>query len=236
MGSENSRDIIVGLLRTGSAALLCALLSMSSGCSAEHGHLRMLVTNCLDTSGETYCSSCPSPRTESGCVPGNACNRTTDVWRETVDYVAIRDRKMCGCSDPGFIHGLALPRAIISGVEAPNRPNGIWSFAWQTALERHISRGDIALAINPEHERSENQMHLHITRLRDDARSRVVPGMSTTVPDLATVWSSAGKIAAAQGLIDYGVLVFAADGGGFMVVVDKESPEDRYMIARCPKR
>ncbi|HZV80689.1 MAG TPA: CDP-diacylglycerol diphosphatase [Geobacteraceae bacterium] len=222
--------------RVSCTALLCIMLLGIAGCSSEKNRLQMLVTSCLDVSGETYCNSCQSPRTESGCVADNACTRTTEVWRENMYYVAIRDRKMCGCSDPGFIHGLAIPRAIISGVDAPNRPNGLWSFAWQTALERNIRRSDIALAINPKHDRSENQMHIHITRLRDDARSRITPEMSARVNDLASVWSVAGKIAAAKGLSDYGVLVTAGKDGDFMVVVDEDSPEDRFMAARCSKR
>ncbi len=223
-------------LRIGYGALLCAMLLGSTGCSTEKNRLQMLVTNCLDPSGETYCSTCQSPRTEGGCVADDACTRTTEVWRETSNYVAIRDRKMCGCGDPGFIHGLAIPRALISGVDAPNRPNGLWGFAWQTALERNIPREEIALGINPKHDRSENQMHIHITRLRDGARSGFAPEMSARVSDLATVWRVAGNIAAARGLSDYGVLVAAGTEGDFVVVVDEGSPEDRFMRARCPKR
>jgi CDP-diacylglycerol pyrophosphatase len=143
---------------------------------------------------------------------------------------------MCECTAPGFIHGLVIPRALISGVEAANRPNDIWNFAWQTARERNIPRDDIALAINPKHDRSENQMHIHITRLRSDARAAITPERSARVGNLDSVWKTAGTLAHANGLTDYGVLVIAGSADGFTVVVDGESPEDRYMAARCPKR
>lgn len=219
------------------AAIILAILLLNIvGCTTENNRLQRLVTNCLDISGETYCGSCQWPRTDSRCVEDNACTGTTEIWRENFHYVAIRDRKMCGCTVPGFVHGLAIPRAIISGVDAANRPNGIWSFAWQSALERNIQPSEIALAINPKHDRSENQMHIHMTRLRSDARSSFAPEMSARVKDLASVWGVAGKIAAAKGLSDYGVLVTAGNDGDFTVVVDEDSPEDRFMLARCPRR
>jgi CDP-diacylglycerol pyrophosphatase len=217
------------------AGLFFVLVAMG-GCTTENNRLQRLVTNCLDVSGESYCSSCQWPRTDSSCVADNACPRTTEVWRESLHYVAIRDKKMCSCTAPGFIHGLAMPRALISGVDAANRPNGIWTFAWQTARDLNIPHSDIALAINPKHDRSENQMHIHITRLRSDARSTMAQQRSAQVSTLDSVWLTAGALAAANGLTDYGVLVAAGSMGGFTVVVDGESPEDRFMSARCPEK
>lgn len=214
--------------------LLMTLLACLAGCSGQHDRLQSLVTGCLDITGEDYCRSCRWPRTESGCVPGNACRSTTEVWRESMNYVAIRDRKMCGCNSPSFVHGLVIPRALISGVEATSRPNGIWDFAWQTALLRNIPEEEIALAINPRHDRSENQMHIHITRLRKGAPDGYDKGFSATITTLDSVWRTARRIAMAKGLDDYGILLIKSMEGGFTVIVEAGSPEDRYMEARCP--
>lgn len=222
---------------TGSlSAFILLILLGSYGCTTENNRLQRLVTNCLDISGESYCSSCQWPRSDSTCIPARVCGRSTEVWRESLHYVAIRDKKMCECTAPGFVHGLVIPRALISGVEAANRPNGIWNFAWQTARERKIPLDEIALAINPKHNRSENQMHIHITRLRSDARAAIKPELSAQVGNLDSVWQAAGTLAAANGLTDYGVLVIARSAADFTVVVDGESPEDRFMSARCPKQ
>jgi CDP-diacylglycerol pyrophosphatase len=213
--------------------MLCALLILSiTGCSPQHNRLQRLVTDCLDNSGETYCTSCPWPRTDSGCIADTPCGLTTEIWREDLHYVAIRDRKMCGCADSGFVHGLAIPRALVPGVEAVNRPNGIWKFAWQTALDRGIPPEEISLAINPQWDRSENQMHIHIARLR----ATVAPGLGSPVKDLGAVWKTAGEIAVQRGWADYGVMVTSDGKEGFMVVVSAESPEDLYQLARCPKK
>lgn len=210
------------------------LMACLAGCSAQHDRLQRLVTDCLDITGEDYCRSCRWPRTESGCVPGNACRSTTEVWRESMSYIAIRDRKMCGCSSPSFVHGLVIPRSLIPGVEAVNRPNGIWDFAWQTALGRDIPEEEIALAINPRHDRSENQMHIHITRLRKGAPDGYDKELAASIASLGSVWGTAREIALAKGLADYGILVVRRKAGGFTVIVEAGSPEDRYMIARCP--
>jgi len=216
------------------AVALAIILSTLAGCSGQHDRLQRLVTNCLDISGEQYCSSCQWPRAESGCSADNACARTTEVWRESLNYVAIRDKKMCSCTTPNFVHGLVIPRALIAGVESPNRPNGIWNFAWQTALKRDIPATEIALAINPQHDRSENQLHIHITALRKDSRKLFNKELSMPVESLDRVWDAAAKMARAKGLSDYGILVVKGADDSFTVLVEPESPEDLYMLARCP--
>ena len=92
------------------------------------------------------------------------------MWAKTKEFVAIRDLKMCGCP-PGFVAGLALPRARVTGIEDPRRPEGIWPFAWQVARTRIPDERQIALAINPKDARSENQMHVHMLRLRPETRA-----------------------------------------------------------------
>ena len=56
----------------------------------------------------------------------------TQIWALTEEYVAIRDLKMCPCG-ADFVHGLALPRFTVMGVEDPQRPNAIWRFTSDAA-------------------------------------------------------------------------------------------------------
>jgi len=81
-----------------------------------------IVSMCMDTGTADYCTTCIAPRAEAGC--NRPCENTTQVWGESPQFVVIRDRKMCGCPE-GFVHGLALPRNRVTGVEDPGRPEGI---------------------------------------------------------------------------------------------------------------
>lgn len=214
--------------------LTVSLLMQSLSYGVENSRLQSLVTSCLDSSGEAYCETCPWPRRDSSCLE-RGCREATTVWRESSDYVAIQDKKMCNCPSAAFIHGLAIPRALVSGVEAANRPNGIWRFAWQVALEHGIQPDEAALVVNPKNDRSENQLHLHIVRLKNDARSRLDSRLTTACADLENVWGVVRKKAQVAGLDDYGVLVVRNLLGGFLVQIVAGSPEDIYTQARCPK-
>jgi CDP-diacylglycerol pyrophosphatase len=213
-----------------SLVVLCTLLC---SCSGQNSRLQKFVTNCIDTTGEDYCAACPWPRTESSCAAAGICTKSTEVWRETENYIAIRDKKMCNCSKSGFIHGLAIPKALIAGIESSNRPNGIWKFAWETAIDQGIRPFDLALAINPSGDRSENQMHIHIARLLPGARAVFRKEQVSWAGRLDQVWSVAREIATRAGLADYGILVIQGKDIGYDVVVSASSPEHNYTVYRC---
>jgi len=139
---------------------------------------------------------------------------------------------MCGCPQ-GFVHGLAIPRDRITGIEDPNRPDGIWHFAWNVALKRISDQNAIALVVNPQRLRSQDQLHVHILRLKDDASLRLAELPVTRLPDLDGVWHAARQSAAKINLDDYGVLVAAHPDGGFMVRIEKGSPERLYTVQTC---
>jgi CDP-diacylglycerol pyrophosphatase len=152
------------------------------------------------------------------------------VWTEAAEYVAIRDVKMCGCAAP-FVHGLALPKRSFSGVEDPARPAALWTFAWTAARAAIPDEREIALVVNPRRTRGQDQLHVHLVRLRPDARGRLAT-VAAEVPSLEDVWASAARSAAAAGLEDYGILVARGDSG-FFVVVRPGSPEDEFTVSRC---
>ena len=191
-----------------------------------------IVTACIDLHAAEYCTHCSLPRTDSPCAHGRECDDTTEVWEETPDYVAIRDVKMCGCKDD-FVHGLAIPRSRVTGVEDSKRPNGIWDFAWGVAKKRIKEDAAIALAVNPPGQRSQNQLHVHIVRLAPDARQRFAAAISAHVQSLGDVWGEAKKKAALAGLQDYGVLVAKEPEGDFLVLIEGQSPEKAYTRWKC---
>jgi CDP-diacylglycerol pyrophosphatase len=225
----------MNFLRTG-ATLLLLTVSLATGCTTQNSRLQKLVTSCTDLSGEDYCTACPWPRSDSSCERASVCAKSTEIWRENENYIAIRDKKMCSCTQSGFVHGLAIPRAMIKGVESANRPGGIWDFAWKTGLERGIAASNMALVINPANDRSENQLHIHIVRLKDDARNSFPKGKTTATESLAKTWQTATASAASNNLPFYGVLAAQNPAGGYFVVVSPESPEDLYTVARCPTK
>jgi CDP-diacylglycerol pyrophosphatase len=220
----------VWLLALGAAAIL-------TGCAPHAGGSRdilwRIVSQCLDATVAGYCTTCASP-IEGTCGGARGCKATIDVWAKTADYVAIRDIKMCGCPT-GFVHGLALPRARVTGIEDARRSAGIWPFAWQTAQSRIADEQQIALVVNPPGlERTQDQLHVHLLRLTPGARARLAADSPVRAPHLDLLWDVAARHAAAKGLASYGVLVMRDDAAnGFLVITQRESPEYQFTATTC---
>ena len=216
--------------------LTVALAVVLAGC-APHGDGRrdvlwQIVSQCVDPSRADYCATCRSPVV--GACREDACRRTTEVWAQTADYVAIRDIKMCGCQTPGFVHGLALPRFRVTGVEDRARPPGIWAFAWGVARTRIDDEREIALVVNPPGlHRAQDQLHVHLVRFAPGARARVAAIAPARTARLDDVWDVAARHAGAR--MEYGVLVARDDqDSGFIVATDPRSLEDQFTTAVCP--
>ena len=124
-------------------ALLLPCLASPSHAQSRRDILWHIVNNCL---GREVAADCRAPRKAplaamhfNSLAEATAyCRGGTDVWGEKPgQFVAFRDIKMCACPDNrGFVHGLAIPYAKVTGVEASNRPDGLWQFAWETGLEK----------------------------------------------------------------------------------------------------
>lgn len=214
--------------------LLVFSVVAASAAQAANGRdiLWEIVSTCLNTTAADYCTSCRWPRIDSSCSQTTLCKKTTEVWSESEEFIALRDAKMCECPKD-FVHGLVLPRARVTGVEDPSRPDGIWAFAWNTGTGRVKDTSALALVVNPPGSRSQDQLHIHIVRLTDDALHRIARRPAVSVRSLDEVWSAAAKNAAAQDLSDYGVLVIQHPEGGFRVLVEKENFEKMYTKFRC---
>lgn len=225
--SRSARRIVLGVAITASVSLA------ASACAApSRGALWQTISTCLDPGIADYCGRCPTPLADTPCGKALGCRETTEVWGETPEYAAIRDTKACGCP-AGYVHGLAIPRTRVTGVEDPRRPDGIWAFAWEVGRKRIGDESAMALAVNPKRRRSQDQLHVHIVRLLPEARARLAKVGATRVKTLVEVWRVAARSAEAAGLADYGVLVVRAPEGGFLVRVEEGSPEKMYTRARC---
>ncbi|HEX4047976.1 MAG TPA: CDP-diacylglycerol diphosphatase [Elusimicrobiota bacterium] len=227
-------------MRAWIAAAVLALLAAPAGAKdappAAKDWLRHIVSRCIDASPTDYCDRCLRP--QPGRCGKTACADETVVWDESADFVAIRDRKMCGCGG-GFVHGLALPRAPVAGVEDPRRPAGIWAFAWKAARGKIPDEDRILLAVNGPQRRSQDQLHVHLIRLARSGRERLAALDPEKVSRLDEIWPAAARSAARQGLRGwYGVAAARdASGKGFIVAADGEGhPETRFGVALCDER
>jgi len=190
-----------------------------------------IVRHCVDPKLENYCTRCRAPIAEVACTPETSCKKTTEVWSSNTEYVAIRDIKMCGCP-ASFVHGLVMPLQVITGVEDPLRPEGIWQYAWDEATLRMEAEA-IALVVNPQNFRSQNQLHVHLVRLKPQARAEFKSMATGTSSNLLNVWKIAAELAKQQNLPDYGVLVSTEESGGFKVVVTTVSPGHLFTQYVC---
>jgi len=190
-----------------------------------------IVRHCVDPKLENYCTRCRAPIAEVACTPETSCKKTTEVWSSNTEYVAIRDIKMCGCP-ASFVHGLVMPLQVITGVEDPLRPEGIWQYAWDEATLRMEAEA-IALVVNPQNFRSQNQLHVHLVRLKPQARAEFKSMATETSSNLLNVWKIAAELAKQQNLPDYGVLVSTEESGGFKVVVTTVSPGHLFTQYVC---
>jgi CDP-diacylglycerol pyrophosphatase len=147
-------------------------------------------------------------------------------------FIAMRDIKMCSCP-AGFVHGLAIPRTAVRGVEAPQLPQDIWSFAWAVARRKIEDTSVIALVVNSARQRSQDQLHVHLLRLRGDARQNL-SGRLAAISRLEDVWNTARGLAAnSPPLDDYSVLVASDLKGGYLVqIAGNERNLERSMTQR----
>jgi CDP-diacylglycerol pyrophosphatase len=146
--------------------------------------------------------------------------------------VAIRDLKMCGCA-AGFVHGLALPRFTVTGVEDPRRPDGIWRFAWDVAREHIPEEDEIALAVNPPELRTPDQLPLHLVRLLPEARPPVDALRPIKAERLEGVWPAATEHASSRRLASYGVILIRGLDAGWLVAAVGGSPEGSFTRSPC---
>jgi len=190
-----------------------------------------IVQNCLNVKTTNYCQLCRAPQLSANCSGTSSCSSSIEVWAENYDFVAIRDIKMGGCQSD-IVHGLVLPKTVVTGIEDDLRSDEIWQFAWNVA-EQRIPIDEIALAVNPKSKRSQNQLHVHLVRLKPDLNPKLESGWVGTSENLSQIWSLASQVAKAQQMTEYGVLVAKSPQGGYRLALTSDSPEWEFTQAIC---
>lgn len=76
-------------------ALICVHTQVIALTVARSDILLHIVSQCVDSSKENYCSNCMLPRREANCGGITECKKTNEVWALNKKYAAIRDIKMC---------------------------------------------------------------------------------------------------------------------------------------------
>jgi len=198
---------------------------------ARSDMLLHIVEECTNTQKPGYCEKCLAPQRQAMCVNHNTCKATSEIWTETSEFVAMRDIKMCGCPKQ-FLHGLVLPKARVTGIEDPKRTEAIWQFAWDIARQR-LDTNEIALAVNPPSRRSQNQLHVHLVRLKPGINTDSFGNVTVRTQNLTNVWAVASESALKHQLKEYGLLVTSDQQGGYLVVLTQDSPEMLYTQAYC---
>jgi CDP-diacylglycerol pyrophosphatase len=224
--------------------LVCVALVFAGLCvatSADALESRDLLwerIGCLDPARVANGDACTTPRADGVDNRDAACRQTTQVWAQSARFVAIRDRRMCNCPN-GFVHGLAMPFARITGIEADNLQEGIWQFAWDAAHTRISDEDTIALVVNPPAQRTQDQLHIHLVRRRAGACESFQAGATVSVPNLDHVWKIAKTRAHDRGFTNYGLLVTRCSPQGFTVLIEEVAanattgPENRYAQGDC---
>jgi CDP-diacylglycerol pyrophosphatase len=92
---------------------------------------------------------------------------------------------------------------------------------------------DIALVVNPRLRRSQNQLHVHLVRLKPETRSLMASNLVGETSELSSVWRIAQRAADERQMNDFGVLVFQTAKNKFGVVISSDSPEGLYTRAVC---
>jgi CDP-diacylglycerol pyrophosphatase len=80
----------------------------------------------------------------------------------------------------GVAQVLVIPTKQISGIESPDSREApavkYWSAAWDARfyvfgyLQREIARDEIGLAVNSQHDRSQDQLHIHVDCIKPQVR------------------------------------------------------------------
>jgi CDP-diacylglycerol pyrophosphatase len=87
--------------------------------------------------------------------------------------------------------------------------------------------------VNAPQLRTQDQLHIHIVRLRREARERLAGRSTARVARLDEVWTAADRLARASGRPDYGVFVARDPAEGFVVLADTGDIERDFTESRC---
>ena len=110
------------------------------------------------------------PASRAGNSPSPCLALNND---DEAGFVVLKDRV-------GVAQVLVIPTKQISGIESPDSRNAAamkyWSAAWNARLylfgylQREIARDEVSLAVNSQHDRSQDQLHIHVDCIKPQVR------------------------------------------------------------------
>jgi CDP-diacylglycerol pyrophosphatase len=110
------------------------------------------------------------PASRAGNFPSPCLTINND---DETGFAVLKDRV-------GVAQVLVIPTKQISGIESPDSrkvpAKKYWSAAWNARyfvfgyLQREIARDEVSLAVNSQHERSQDQLHIHVDCIRPEVR------------------------------------------------------------------
>ncbi|MFQ6372065.1 CDP-diacylglycerol diphosphatase [Shewanella sp. YIC-542] len=129
------------------------------------------------------------------CVPALASHGVPTPCQEVNQargYVTLKDRN-------GILQYLLMPLNKLAGMESPEllhaaTPN-FFALAWEqrqlavdhmTSAQTHVPDSALSLAINSQYGRTQNQLHIHISCLRQDVRQQ----LDALTPSLTSRWQT----------------------------------------------
>jgi len=110
------------------------------------------------------------PASRAGNPPNPCLTLNND---DEAGFVVLKDRV-------GVAQVLVIPTKQISGIESPDSRKAAamkyWSAAWNARLylfgylQREIARDEVSLAVNSQHDRSQDQLHIHVDCIKPQVR------------------------------------------------------------------
>ena len=110
------------------------------------------------------------PASQAGKAPSPCLTLNND---EEAGFAVLKDRI-------GVAQVLVIPTNQISGIESPDSRKAsskkYWSAAWNARffvfgyLQREITRDEVGLAVNSQHDRSQDQLHIHVDCIKPQVR------------------------------------------------------------------
>jgi CDP-diacylglycerol pyrophosphatase len=110
------------------------------------------------------------PASRAGNPPSPCLALNND---DEAGFAVLKDRV-------GVAQVLVIPTKQISGIESPDSREApavkYWSAAWDARfyvfgyLQREIARDEIGLAVNSQHDRSQDQLHIHVDCIKPQVR------------------------------------------------------------------
>lgn len=110
------------------------------------------------------------PASQAGNFPSPCLTLNND---DETGFAVLKDRI-------GVAQVLVIPTKQISGIESPDSRKALaknyWAAAWNARffvfgyLQREIARDEVGLAVNSQHDRSQDQLHIHVDCIKPQVR------------------------------------------------------------------